>query len=168
MKYFKTLTLPANVIAEIAENQKHDPVTVSFDNGCQGILEVDETSGITMRVCRDDYEDDHELTRVSRDDFDVTGDFIADHGQDRYQLTVLRGARTSLSAADITQYVQTKGVRCPFCNSTDLHTTKAQNTDDGISQSVSCCECEAEWVDFYRLETISDHTPPRRNAICPD
>lgn len=164
MKYFKTLNVPADTVEKIQNDKQLNPLTVVFDNGCQGQLRVVADVGITLTITKNDQE----LGQYTSSSFDIIQDFIVSHGQDLYQLTVTRGARTSLKPEDIQKYIKNRGVRCPFCESRDLHSAKAQNTDDGIIQQVTCCSCEAEWVDFYRLETIHDHTPPQRNVICSD
>jgi len=52
------------------------------------------------------------------------------------------------------KYLESGGVRCPYCNSEYLTTYKMQ-TDISIAwQGVSCESCGEEWTDQYTLTGV--------------
>ena len=54
------------------------------------------------------------------------------------------------------EYVEKGGVRCPYCNRTDIESDGVVNTDVGIAwQNMSCIDCNAEWTDEYSLTGYS-------------
>jgi transposase-like protein len=50
-------------------------------------------------------------------------------------------------------YLQTGGVRCPFCHSKDIEGHSGE-FGQHASQQVSCMDCEREWIDVYKLVDV--------------
>ena len=49
-------------------------------------------------------------------------------------------------------YVDSKGIHCPFCGSTNIGADGNVEVDcGGGSQTVSCDDCGKTWYDFYKL-----------------
>jgi hypothetical protein len=54
------------------------------------------------------------------------------------------------------EYVARGGVRCPYCNRTNIEGDCEVYTDVGMAwQDMSCIDCNAEWVDEYSLTGYS-------------
>lgn len=57
------------------------------------------------------------------------------------------------------EYVEKGGNHCPHCGSTDITGSGVEIASGTAMQGVSCNECDAEWVDQYKLvgyETIEE------------
>jgi transposase-like protein len=63
-------------------------------------------------------------------------------------------ATASLPAAPMTddEYVQTQGLRCPYCREHDVEGVGGVEIDaGGAIQEVRCTSCERNWIDRYHL-----------------
>ena len=61
-----------------------------------------------------------------------------------------------LQCLDSKEYVAKGGVRCPYCNRTDIEGDGEVSTDVGVAwQNMSCIDCNAEWRDEYTLTGYS-------------
>jgi transposase-like protein len=49
------------------------------------------------------------------------------------------------------QYVAKQGAVCPCCGSSSIRGESIEVDGDGASQSISCDDCEATWIDTYQL-----------------
>lgn len=49
------------------------------------------------------------------------------------------------------EYVQTGGVRCPYCRSTNVEGQSIDVDAGEATQEMGCNDCNAEWVDCYKL-----------------
>lgn len=55
----------------------------------------------------------------------------------------------------VKHYLKTKGVRCPYCESTDLRGLGDYHSDDdALYQSVTCHSCNNKWKDVYKIAAI--------------
>lgn len=54
---------------------------------------------------------------------------------------------------------------CPKCGSTDIYGDIVTIDNGTAYQSVSCNECEAEWLNVYSLSNQIVHTPTKRVAV---
>ncbi|HYW76705.1 MAG TPA: hypothetical protein VFA48_08780 [Gammaproteobacteria bacterium] len=74
-----------------------------------------------------------------------------------------------VTEAQTNEYLRTRGVRCLYCGSDDLH-AGASEFDAGLAwQEVSCGHCGASWQDQYTLTGVAAdedvHTPPDPAAL---
>jgi len=54
------------------------------------------------------------------------------------------------------EYVDSDGVHCPYCHSTDIEGGSV-NVDAGTAwQEISCIECGESWQDVYMLTSIEE------------
>jgi hypothetical protein len=51
-------------------------------------------------------------------------------------------------------YIKNKGVKCPFCKSSQIEGDDVDINTGIASQEMGCLECEAIWWDIYKLNTI--------------
>ena len=49
------------------------------------------------------------------------------------------------------RYLETGGVRCPFCGHEELEHGRIQVDAGGAHQDIMCPKCEEEWMDCYTL-----------------
>lgn len=57
--------------------------------------------------------------------------------------------------ADFEKYLATGGVSCPFCGSHDIEGQGFDADEDGVTQEVGCNDCDREWIDRYKLHSIT-------------
>lgn len=64
-----------------------------------------------------------------------------------------REEKTTMTKEQLTQeqYVASKGIRCPVCQSEDIDAGTIEADGSGASQSNRCEDCGAEWYDIYNL-----------------
>jgi transposase-like protein len=60
-------------------------------------------------------------------------------------------ASSSSKAMTERQYVRSKGLRCPFCKSSDIEGTGVDVDAGFATQDIRCNDCERCWTDHYRL-----------------
>jgi transposase-like protein len=48
-------------------------------------------------------------------------------------------------------YVQEKGLQCPYCRSTDIEGSEVVIDEGKAYQKVGCNDCDKEWTDTYVL-----------------
>jgi hypothetical protein len=53
------------------------------------------------------------------------------------------------------KYLKTKGVRCPYCDSSDIEGGSKDTQDDAVFQSITCGSCNREWTDEYTLTGVT-------------
>jgi hypothetical protein len=53
------------------------------------------------------------------------------------------------------KYLKSNGVKCPYCDSGDLHTGDHEFNDGGGYENVMCHNCLKEWTDIYTLTDVS-------------
>lgn len=62
-----------------------------------------------------------------------------------------------MSKATQLAYLDSKGTRCPACNSNEIEGMDSADIDKGTAwQAVCCLECEAQWSDVYKLIEYTD------------
>jgi len=50
------------------------------------------------------------------------------------------------------QYVENKGLHCPYCNSIEVYSTgKTIINIDGVYHPMRCNDCDHDWDDEYKL-----------------
>lgn len=50
------------------------------------------------------------------------------------------------------QYLRSKGLRCPFCRSTEIVGLAGLDVDAGTATQAICCNaCQQFWTDIYQL-----------------
>jgi transcription elongation factor Elf1 len=59
-----------------------------------------------------------------------------------------------LTKKEKAKYIKGDGNKCPKCGSSDIVGDSVEIDAGGAWQSVSCSECEAEWVDIYKLTDV--------------
>lgn len=98
---------------------------------------------------------------------DIAQDYSLDNGDNRYEVTLVRAANTSLVPEAVAAYNQNPN-RCPACGSDDIHASKPQVDGKTAWVRVECCACEARWKDIYEFSTISqepdDFDPPTQHV----
>lgn len=63
-------------------------------------------------------------------------------------------ANASLPATPMTddEYVQTQGLRCPYCRKNEVEGVSGVEIDAGVAtQEIRCNGCERYWIDRYHL-----------------
>lgn len=61
----------------------------------------------------------------------------------------LRALREPMSSAE---YAERGGLNCPYCGSDNISGGSFDVYHGGVSQDVSCGECDRSWTDDYTLE----------------
>ena len=56
------------------------------------------------------------------------------------------------------RYINGGGYDCPVCSSDNLGGGGLESRDGALVQDAHCRDCEAEWVDVYKLESIAHLT----------
>jgi len=60
------------------------------------------------------------------------------------------------------QYVKSRGLRCPYCKSSDVEAPGSVDIDSGTAtQEIRCNDCEAFWTDIYHLvgyQAVTKHS----------
>ena len=59
------------------------------------------------------------------------------------------------------RYLESKGSRCPFCNSNDIQgevTISSSDYDESYEQPIYCNECGKTWKDIYTLTDVEEMT----------
>jgi hypothetical protein len=60
-----------------------------------------------------------------------------------------------VSTADVAQYVQQGGIKCPYCEGEDMENGEVELTDAGIiTMNISCKDCGKTWTEEYTLSNI--------------
>jgi hypothetical protein len=54
------------------------------------------------------------------------------------------------------QYLEKRGMICPFCGSHDIEGGSMDFEAGEIVQSISCHDCGERWVDVYKLVAVAD------------
>ena len=62
------------------------------------------------------------------------------------------------------QYVQQKGLHCPFCNSVEFIGGSIEVSAGKASQEVTCSECGGAWLDEYQLVGFMPQEVPDESA----
>ena len=64
----------------------------------------------------------------------------------------------------IDEYVKTKGLACPYCNSVGHSTVNGRLIFDAehyeVNQPMICRMCKREWYDVYKLSAIAEIEAP--------
>jgi formate dehydrogenase maturation protein FdhE len=60
----------------------------------------------------------------------------------------------ALSKEQKKDYILKGGIRCPFCNSSDI--TAGVFEGEAQGQYVSCFNCHREWRDVYKLVDVEE------------
>ena len=53
------------------------------------------------------------------------------------------------------QYLQRKGICCPFCGSNNIDAGFFEIDGEGGFQNIRCMDCEGEWNDIYKLVDVT-------------
>jgi transcription elongation factor Elf1 len=61
-----------------------------------------------------------------------------------------------MTAEQRQRYLDSKGIRCPHCGSTNLTGHNLEQFDDCAVQPISCDDCGADWQDIYTLTDVED------------
>lgn len=51
-------------------------------------------------------------------------------------------------------YLDSKGSKCPYCQSVDISAGSSDADGDEIYQKVVCNACKREWTDIFRLRDV--------------
>lgn len=63
------------------------------------------------------------------------------------------------------EYLNSDGVNCPYCGSTDI-TGRALDMEAGVvTQTIDCASCNEQWNDIYTLVGIADADGNRIETI---
>lgn len=54
------------------------------------------------------------------------------------------------------QYLENRGVSCPFCGSGDIEGGSMDFEVGEIAQRISCHECGEMWTDVYKLAAVAN------------
>lgn len=65
--------------------------------------------------------------------------------------------KTKLTEQDKHNYVERRGVSCPYCRSHDLLAGEWDTQDDAAFRTVTCLTCNRTWTDEYELTGITEH-----------
>jgi Zn-finger nucleic acid-binding protein len=63
------------------------------------------------------------------------------------------------------KYVDQKGVRCMFCECQQLEGGDVEIDEGCVTQAILCVNCDATWVDAYKLDHIQPMTGPSKDFI---
>jgi len=149
------------------ETDRDHEITVTYENNFTAGVRIDHDAERMIATLKDQHGET--VLELHDDALDLHQDFTFETRDATYTMSVLRGALTTLHTADRQEYLDRRGVRCPFCGSDDLHTGRYSTGHDGeVSQRVECLSCEAAWVDTYSLVGIRDETPPREDVTMLD
>ena len=62
-----------------------------------------------------------------------------------------------LKEKDKKEYLKSKGLRCPHCESTQIQAGDRDFDEDGeMTQIISCLNCDSDWMDVYKLMDIRE------------
>ena len=67
---------------------------------------------------------------------------------------------------DERNYLRAKGVKCPWCDSTDIQGDNVDFDEGRVYQDVCCNGCSGNWTDIYELigaEPVSEPDEPADN-----
>lgn len=59
----------------------------------------------------------------------------------------------------------TGSCECIFCGSDNITGDQWDLNGDQVSQNIFCNDCEREWTDFYRLETVAYYSGRKYTEI---
>lgn len=62
----------------------------------------------------------------------------------------------TLTVGQVRKYCESKGVRCPYCGSDDLHCGEWDTQDDAVFRPVACGVCKGKWTDEYSLTGVTE------------
>ena len=65
-------------------------------------------------------------------------------------------------------YVKKGGGVCPLCQGNQIEGGYIEVDGSGASQEVSCQDCQAEWMDYYRLVSYEVTREPAPGKDEPD
>jgi transposase-like protein len=53
-------------------------------------------------------------------------------------------------------YLEQRGLVCPFCDSWDIEGGSMDFDAGEIAQRISCHKCNEQWTDVYKLAAVAD------------
>jgi len=53
-----------------------------------------------------------------------------------------------------TEYLESRGIACPFCDSRDIEGGSMDFDAGEIAQRIACHKCNKRWTDVYKLAAI--------------
>jgi transcription elongation factor Elf1 len=59
-----------------------------------------------------------------------------------------------LTARQRQRYLDSRGSRCPFCESDNITAASNEADADYITQEVACDDCGEEWMDLFTLADV--------------
>ena len=59
-----------------------------------------------------------------------------------------------MTPEDRKQYIESRGLFCPFCESKELQVGEIELNEDQCEVEVSCDLCEKEWEEIYTLTDV--------------
>ena len=57
------------------------------------------------------------------------------------------------------QYLEAKGVNCPFCGSSQIEGASVEINAGSAYQPIGCLECDKRWKDVYTLQDVEEIEP---------
>ena len=153
MRFFKSILVPGNEVQTLIRHGH---------NGSKNFrVTFDDNFSMNVTVHKDELQvtlfNSHgtKATEERIPGTDIAQDFKLENGDDHYEFSIVRGAFTSITQADVSTYRKEGGVRCPFCRTDDIHAGRVRNQGEGIIvQQVECTSCLASWTDEYQLIQI--------------
>jgi transposase-like protein len=61
-----------------------------------------------------------------------------------------------LTKEQIDKYVDSGGVNCPYCDSSEIEGRSFDMESGIVTQEISCLACGKDWIDVYRLFDVVD------------
>lgn len=171
-RFRHTLYLPGNDVTDLEKRIEGNPTgnvgqeifpaqDYTFETGFQILVQVVFRQGNEVDLCAYLHDQSGDVVQeMHLIDGGIDQDYIFEDEQDTYTLTIARGFLTRLTNAQAAAYVENGGVRCPFCDASDIHGRNVEINEGQATQEVSCCACDGAWTDVYMLSQITELVPP--------
>lgn len=176
-KWHKTLLVPGDQVTAannalngigdhpVGEDQARYTFEQEFNDSF--VILVHVTADEPPLIMAELFDQNDQLLTTEQFFGDIAQDYTLDNGDDRYEVTLVRSASTSLSAEAVEAYNANPN-SCPACGSEDIHAGRPQVDGKTAWVRVECCACEARWKDLYEFTTISmiegDFEPPQQHV----
>jgi|JI9StandDraft_1071089.scaffolds.fasta_scaffold95878_1 formate dehydrogenase maturation protein FdhE len=148
-----------------ADNGTLHQFVQQFNDNCTMTISV--MAGVTPQLVAELTDQSGETLDSQQFTGDVAQDYLLDHGDFVYEVSLVRAANTALTPATIAAYNENPNI-CPACGSSELHASRPQIDGKNSTVRVECCACQSRWKDVYVFVTIStepsDWDPPEQNV----
>lgn len=74
-------------------------------------------------------------------------------------------AKHTLTPDDIAAYVAAGGIYCPFCRAAEFDGAAVDIDGPSAAQEVTCDNCGAVWIDYYRLNGFQVAQAPNQSKV---